>query len=33
MLKNMRARGNKWILAGATLLALVQVTGAGQKWV
>jgi hypothetical protein len=32
MLKNIRTRGNKWIVAAATIIALLETTGAGLKW-
>jgi hypothetical protein len=31
-MQKIRNRGNKWLIAGATLLALLQATGAGLKW-
>jgi hypothetical protein len=32
-MQKIRTRGNKWIVASATLLTLLQVTGAGLKWI
>lgn len=32
-MQKIRARGNKWLIAGATLLALIEAVGAGSKWI
>ena len=32
MLKTIRTRGNKWLIASATILALLETAGAGLKW-
>ena len=32
-MQRIRNRGNKWLIASATLLALLQATGAGVKWI
>ena len=31
-MSKIRARGNKWAIAGMTVLALMEATGAGWKW-
>jgi hypothetical protein len=31
-MSKIRNRGNKWLIASATLLALLQATGANIKW-
>ena len=32
-MQKIRNRGNKWLITSATLLALLQATGAGVKWI
>jgi hypothetical protein len=31
-MSKLHLRGNKWIVAAATLLALIEASGAGLKW-
>jgi hypothetical protein len=31
-MSKIRARGNKWMIAAATLLALLEASGAPAKW-
>jgi hypothetical protein len=31
-MSKLKGRGNKWLITAATLLALIESTGAGYKW-